>query len=131
MSYADQYKNAKTQGAAREMVAKYLKLDKEGLQIIGKLMGYTVIPEKVVNKKVMPEYRQYLFDTDEGLVKVAPGGNFDGSTGAMMKVGNVYALTFNGKRDIGGGHKVNDFALEEIPSDIGDEPREPGDENPL
>lgn len=123
MGYKELLKAARDQNAARNLVAKYVKLDKEGVEVIGKYMGFVVIPAK----KNMPEYKQYLFDTDDGAVKFAPGNNFDGSTGAMMSVGGVYALTYKGKRDIGAGHKVNEWECVSVPADIGDS-AEPSDE---
>ncbi|GAI56426.1 unnamed protein product [marine sediment metagenome] len=60
------------------------------------------------------EYNQYLFETDEGLVKFALGRSGDGEIGAVLEKGHVYQVEFLGQESISGGRKVNKFNCIEV-----------------
>jgi len=101
--YEEMARKAEKEGTAKEVTVTFVKLEKEGEVMVGQLMGV----QKVVSKKNNGTYLQYLIETDEGLFKVSFGAAFDREMLPILHIGNVYAFTYLGKRDIGGGHSVN------------------------
>ncbi|GAI82088.1 unnamed protein product, partial [marine sediment metagenome] len=63
-------------------------------------------------------YNQYLFDTDDGLIKCAFGGATDKEAGMLMEVDRVYSVEFAGKVKITGGRTVNKFHIERIMEEV-------------
>lgn len=90
-------------GRAVEVTVLFLKLEKPGQSVIGQLMGV----QRVRSRKNEGSYLQYLIDTDQGTVKVNFGAAFDREMMPILHIGSVYKFTYNGKRDLGGGHSVN------------------------
>ena len=110
MSYADQMKAAKEAGTAKDLTPGYLEWKKKGDEIIGKLVSKSPVSGKLSGQS----YLQYLFDTDNGLVKCAFGTATDNEIKALVMVGGVYACTFKGQEKIGGGRKINRFEILEL-----------------
>lgn len=105
MNYSELAKKAISAGTARTVSPEFFKWGKPGQSIVGELLGR----HQVESRQTEGAYNQYIFDTDEGPVKCHMGSNYDTEQGALLKIGNVYILTYKGKEDIGGNRSVNRF----------------------
>ena len=97
-------------GRTRKLSVAYMPWDKKGQIVIGKLISENII----VSRKTDGTYKQYVFHTDDGMVKFQCGSFFDNDQGALMVRGGVYSILFNGKKKIPSGNSVNDFEVIEI-----------------
>lgn len=109
-SYNELYKNSKQNKTAKSLTPNYVKWDKEGQMIVGAFISYSPVQSRLGDK----EYNQYIFETDEGLVKFALGRSADNEVTPVLARGLVYAITFQGKESIAGGRSVNRFDIEEV-----------------
>lgn len=116
MSYKKQFQDAKTAKKTRDLSPDYREWKKDGDQIVGRFLAKNSVAGQLAGKN----YNQYLFDTDDGLVKFALGSATDNEAGALMGVGGVYAVLYHGKEDLKGGRSINRFEIVEIeaPSDV-------------
>ena len=110
MGYHEMAADREKDGRTKKLSVAYLPWDKKGQIVIGKLMSENVI----VSRKTDGTYKQYVFHTDDGMVKFQCGSFFDNDQGALMKIGGVYSILFNGKKKIPSGNSVNDFEVVEI-----------------
>ena len=109
-SYQELYNTSKKAKTVKQLTPVYVKWDKPGQQIIGAFISYNPVQSRLGGT----EYNQYIFETDEGLVKLALGRSADSEFTPQLVRGVVYAITYQGKEKISGGRQVNRFALEEI-----------------
>jgi len=107
MKYAEMIDEAKESKQLKPLTATYIKFDKVGIKIVGLLMGKNEVQGRLSEKT----YTQYLFDTDDGLVKCALGSASDGEAGTLMQIGGIYSITFLGTEAMGGGRRVNKFEV--------------------
>jgi len=114
-TYVEKYKEAKAKGETKTVTPDYVEFKKKGDCVIGLLKGIAVVESSKTGKA----YNQYLVMTDRGLVKFALGNATDNELRDIVKRGKVYAFTFQGKEDLGGGRSVNKFLIELL--DIDDE----------
>lgn len=112
--YMAQYQQAIEAKSARSLSAKYVEWKDKGQQLIGKLLAKNTVTGQLGGKA----YYQYLFDTDEGLEKVALGTATDNEAGQLMQVGGVYSITYGGQEKIAGGRKINRFDVVEVVSPV-------------
>lgn len=115
MGYKEQFAEAKKAKTGRELTAKYIEWKEKGQLLVGRLLS----KNEVASSMGTGTYSQYLFDTDDGLQKVALGKAADGEAGALMVVGGVYAITFQGQEKLTGGRKINRFNVLELEAPIG------------
>ncbi len=108
--YAKMYADAQKDKSVKKLTPKYMKWEKAGQKVIGAFVSKSVIGSRLNDK----EYNQYLFDTDEGLVKFALGGVADAEMSAILVPGVVFCITYLGKTDLEGGKRVNKFDFEEL-----------------
>lgn len=109
-TYAELYEAAQKSKNIRQLTAEYVKWEKPGDVILGRLVGVSAVQSSVGGG----EYNQYLFETDEGLVKFALGRSGDGEIGAVMEKGKVYMINFLGQEELTGGRRVNKFNCIEV-----------------
>ncbi|MBA7471383.1 hypothetical protein ES707_06689 [subsurface metagenome] len=120
--YKSMYNCAKKDGTAKQRTAKYKEWDQKGQVIVGKYISANPVQSKMSDGS----YNQYLFETDEGLIKFALGKSTDQEVSEILVKFNVYAIEFLGQEDLTGGRRVNKFnVLELAPSG------EPGAEQPV
>jgi len=100
-------------GKSINITPKYVCFENEGDTIVGRFLSRSPVQSQT-NQKV---YFQYLFDTDEGLMKFHLGSATDGEAGCVMAEGDVYYVEFLGKEKIGNNKSVNKYHIEEIPID--------------
>ena len=114
-TYLERYKEAKAKGETKVVTPDYVEFKKKGDCVVGMLKGIATVESPRTGKA----YNQYLVLTDKGLVKFALGNATDNELRDIAKRGKVYAFTFQGKEDLGGGRSVNKFLIELL--DIDDE----------
>lgn len=110
MGYKDQYKQVKDSGEGRNLSPTYKEWDKKGDQIIGRMLAKNAVG----GQQAGSTYNQYLFDTDDGLMKFAVGSATDNEAAALMKVGGVYSVIYGGKEKLKGGRQINRFEILEV-----------------
>lgn len=110
MSYKEQYEEAVKSKLGRMLSAEYVAFEKKGQQVIGRLLSKNAVSSSLGSG----EYNQYLLDTDDGLVKLALGKATDGEAGALMVVGGIYSIVFEGQEKLKGGRKINRFTILEL-----------------
>jgi len=117
-SYKELYEAAKKAKSLKQLTPVYHKWEKTGECIIGAYISHNPVQSRLGDTG----YNQYIFETDNGLVKFALGRSADSEFAPMFGKGVVYAITFKGKEKISGGRTVNRFKVEEIGiSDMVDE----------
>uniref|UniRef100_A0A6H1ZTU5 Uncharacterized protein n=1 Tax=viral metagenome TaxID=1070528 RepID=A0A6H1ZTU5_9ZZZZ len=109
-SYKQLYQEAKKNKALKQLTPKYHQWDKEGDCIIGAYINQNPVTSRLGGQ----QYNQYIFETDEGLVKFSLGRAADSEFAEMFAKGIVYSIRFEGKEKISGGRTVNRFMVEEI-----------------
>lgn len=111
MTYAELLKNARDARTLRELAPTFMKWEKEGQYIVGRLISKSTVK----SRQSSGEYVDYVVETDNGVVHFACGNQFDEKIGVGLAIGKVYAWTYKGKRDIGKGRRVNDFSCVLVP----------------
>uniref|UniRef100_A0A6M3LC85 Uncharacterized protein n=1 Tax=viral metagenome TaxID=1070528 RepID=A0A6M3LC85_9ZZZZ len=109
-TYRKMYENASKSKAVKQLTPTYHEWKKENDQVIGAFVTKTEVQSRLGGAA----YNQYLFDTDEGLIKFALGRMADSELSDQFVRGNIYSITYNGKEKIAGGRSVNRFSVEEI-----------------
>lgn len=109
-SYNELYQAAKKEGALKSLTPEYKSWEKTGDMIIGAFVSAA----DVQSSAGPGTYKQYLFDTDVGLVKFALGKATDNEASAILEKGIIYVVTFKGKEKISGGRTINNFTIEEV-----------------
>ena len=109
-SYQELYNSSQKAKTVKSLTPTYVKWEAKGQQIIGAFISHNPVQSRLGGS----EYNQYIFETDDGLVKFALGRAADSEFTPQLAAGVVYAITFEGKEDIAGGRSVNRFNLEEI-----------------
>jgi len=110
-TYKELYATAVKEKQVRPVTAEYRKFEKSGDQVIGQFISKAPVSSSLGKG----EYNQYLFKTDEGMVKFAIGSSNDNEIGAIMVRGLVYRIVYQGKEDLQNGRRVNKFTCELIP----------------
>ena len=109
-SYQELYKSSKRAKTVKPLTPKYIKWEEAGQQIVGAYISHNPVTSRLGDK----EYNQYIFETDDGLIKFSLGRSADSELTPQLVTGIVYAITFQGKEGIAGGRSVNRFLLEEV-----------------
>ena len=110
MKYSEMKKAAEKAGALKDLTPTFFEFSKKGDGFAGKLRSVSTVQSGLGKG----EYCQYLFDTDEGLVKCAFGAATDKELSAFFEPGRVFSVEFLGKIKISGGRSVNKFKILEI-----------------
>ena len=113
VDYKKAYEKAKKESRVKQRTAKYIKWDKPGDEIIGRFISVNPVP----SQRGEGHYNQYLFETNEGMVKFALGSATDREAEEIFIKDSVFAVKFLGKEDIAGGQRVNKFDIWEIVED--------------
>ena len=110
MKYAEMKKEIEKTKGGINLTPSYMEWKKEGDNVTGRLMSISQV------KSSLSEgfYNQYVFETDNGLVKFRLGGATDNETGKLMHVAGIYIIEFLGKEKIKGGKSLNRFKVIEI-----------------
>ena len=109
-TYSKMYDNAQKAKVVKQLTPTYHEWKREGDMIIGAFITRTEVQSRLGGQT----YNQYLFDTDDGLIKFALGRMADSELQDQFVKGGVYAIEYRGKEKIAGGRSVNRFSVEEI-----------------
>lgn len=104
-TFRDLAQKAEKGKTAERLTPTFKTFDKAGDEIIGAYVSHAVVGSEGEGKP----YNQYLFETDEGLVKFHMGSAADTEYAAQFQKGSVYLVRFQGKESIKGGRTVNKF----------------------
>ncbi len=107
MKYKEMFDEALENKTTKQLVSTYFEFKEKGMGFVGLLLGIQPVSSKLGGES----YNQYLFDTDDGLIKCSLGRATDGEAGVVMKVGQVYSVKFLGSEDIGHKRRVNRFDI--------------------
>jgi hypothetical protein len=107
MTYEEQAKKAKAEEVSYALKSNF----GEGEVFIGKLEQI----EKVHFQATNSDLNGYLFDTDAGRVQVVLGAGTDKLF--PLEPGDVYRITYQGKKAISGGKNMNLFKIEKLTFD--------------
>lgn len=113
MKYEEQYRKAQTDKTEETVTPIFKKFREIGEKIIGELLSYSVVESTVGEDK----YNQYLFKTDEGLVKFALGAATDKEIVSSFELHGLYCIEFLGQIKITGGRSVNKFKVIAFPAE--------------
>jgi len=109
-SYKDQLAKAKKGKTTRSLVPKYHDFKSDGELIVGAFVSLAAVDGQAGEKS----YNQYIFDTDDGLIKFHLGSAADNEVAAQFVEGVVYAIEFEGKEEISRNRSVNKFDIFEV-----------------
>lgn len=125
MKYSEMHEEAQKVKALKTLTPTYFEFEKKGDAIVGRYKGRSPVTSSLGSG----EYFQYLFDTDDGLIKIALGQATDKEAGQLLESGKVYVVEYLGQVKISGGRKVNKFDVQVIDetklSGFGEEEEEP------
>jgi len=107
MKYKEMYQEAQKVGGVKTLTPTYVEFEKKGDMIVGRFKGRGPVTSSLGGG----EYYQYLFDSDDGLIKVALGQACDKEAGKLMEEGKVYKIEYLGQVKISGGRKVNKYDI--------------------
>lgn len=110
MGYQDQWDEAVKEEQTESVRARYMVLEKEGESVVGRFLGIG----KVISSLNEKEYNQYIFDTDEGIVKFPLSSTVDVECNQIFVEGEVYRIEYLGEQKTQKGFKVKDFDIRRI-----------------
>jgi len=110
MSFEKYYQKQKKAKVIRQLTPAFMEWKTKGQTLIGAFVSKA----SVQSKSAEQTYYQYIFETDNGLIKFHLGKATDNEIAEVFQRGVVYAVTFNGKEQIQGGRSVNKFNIVEI-----------------
>lgn len=108
--YMKRAQKAMKDGKSENLSPKYVEFKNQGDAIAGMYLDR----HEVLSAQSDKTYYQYLFDSDQGLIKFHLGSATDNEAGSLMIKGDIYYIEFLGKESIGGGKTVNKFHVEKI-----------------
>jgi len=109
-SYKEMYEDAFKNENIKQLTAVYTKFEKKGDYVLGAFISKAPVTSTLGGG----EYNQYLFESDEGLIKFALGRSSDNEIGSVLREGGIYRIEFMGQEEIAGGRRVNKFKCEEV-----------------
>jgi len=110
MTYKELFEQAKKAGALVSCEPVFVKLDKPGDFLIGKLVSI----DAVESVQGTGSFNMYIFQTDAGLMKTKTGAATDHMAGRYLHIGHIYRMEFLGQKELPSGVSVNKFRIEEI-----------------
>ena len=110
MNFRELMKRANEKGVGRDLTPLFMEFKKDGDNIVGKFVAVSSVQSGISDGT----YNQYLFETDEGLIKFHLGAATDKEVLPNMVVGKIYSIAYRGKERIQGGRSVNKWKVVEI-----------------
>jgi len=104
------YEEAKKKGTLKQRTPEFIKFETPGQMVIGEFVSANTVKSSLNDGN----YNQYIFQTDNGLVKFSLGAASDAELEAVLIQGCLYAIEFLGNEKISGGRSVNKFNVVEI-----------------
>jgi hypothetical protein len=109
-NYKQLYETAKKKGTLKQRTPEFIKFEEPGQTVIGEFVSANTVKSSLNDGN----YNQYIFQTDDGLVKFSLGAASDAELEAVLIQGCIYGIEFLGNEKISGGRSVNKFNVVEI-----------------
>jgi len=109
-TYKMMYDKAKKAKALKTLTPTYHDWKSDSSQLVGAYVSHAPVEGSMGGKT----YNQYIFDTDNGLVKFSLGSAADNEIAAILSPGVIYHIEYAGKEEIKGGRQVNKFNIVEL-----------------
>jgi len=110
MKYSEMKEAAEKSQARVNLTPEFYQFKQNGDGFTGRLKSFSEVQSGLTEGT----YLQYMFETDDGLIKCAFGKATDKEIGALIALGRVYNVEYHGKEKITGGRSVNKFKIYEI-----------------
>lgn len=110
MDYAKLAAKALKDGQTENLTPLYREWTEEGQVIVGEFRNKV----EIESSQNQGTYYQYMFETNEGLLKFHLGKATDGEAGCTFTPGGIYHIEYQGKLNLKGGKTVNKFHIERI-----------------
>jgi len=107
MKYKEAHEKAHKENRMSKVTPDYLEWKKSGMKIVGQFVGVSSVP----SSRGEGSYNQYLFHTDDGLVKFAVGAATDKEIMPLISRGQVYSIEYLGKEKLDKTRSVNKFMV--------------------
>lgn len=107
MSYKQQFAEMEKANKVQNLTPQFVKWEKKGQELIGEFRS----AHPVASSMGEGTYTQYVFDTDEGLVKFSLGGAADKEFANVFRTGGLYKIIYDGQVKISGGRSVNQYRV--------------------
>lgn len=101
-------------GALKKLTPEFMKFERVGQKIIGRLVGMA----DVSSSRGDGTYKQYMLETEKGLVKFQTGSATDNEILPLLKPDRVYAFVFKGQEKGKSGYPINRFEVFEVDESI-------------
>jgi hypothetical protein len=118
MEFKARYEAAKAEKKVKVLTPQWYAFENPGDAVLGKLLGTSPVQSGLGTGT----YLQYLMLTDDGLVKFSLGAATDRELSAVLVVGGIYRVEYQGQTKIKGGRRVNKFGVEMLEAADGEEP---------
>jgi len=115
MNYQELWKAAEEEKTTVDITPQWVPWEAEGQYLIGRFRGSSEVSSSLGEGT----YLQYLFNTDDGLVKFSLGRATDNELKTVMLPGGVYHIVYLGQVKVKGGRKVNQFKVQALSSQEG------------
>ena len=107
MSYADRYNEAADKGLVEQATTEIYQWIEEDQVLIGELVDMKPFTDGKFDTDVL----QYIFDTDSGRISTVLGAATDKQLAGKAKPGDLFKITFRGKKHLDDGRQVNLFDI--------------------
>lgn len=109
-TYKKQYEEAKKAKSVKILTPQLFKFTPEDNVIIGVFVSRSLVGD------IEGEggYYQYVFETDEGLIKFGAGSGFDADAGQQLAHGILYMVEYLGQAKTSKGRTVNKYNTIEV-----------------
>ena len=113
MNYKEMAEAAKKAKTGKSLSPKFHDWKTDGDTIVGRLLGTNLVESASTGQP----YKQYLVETDTGLVKFHLGGFTDSEISSLIVIGHVYLVENLGKEKLAGGRSINNFSILDLTPD--------------
>jgi len=113
MNFQELWNNAEKEKQVIDVTPQWVPWEAAGQFLIGRYKGSSEVDSSLGEGT----YLQYLFDTDDGLVKCSLGRATDNELKTVMVIGQIFQITFLGQVKIKGGRHVNQFSVKTFDDD--------------
>ncbi len=113
MSFQQMWNEAEEKKKVVDITPQWVPFEAAGQVIVGRFRGSS----EVASSLGEGTYLQYLFNTDDGLIKFSLGRATDNELKTVMHEGGIYQIVYLGQVKVKGGRKVNQFKVQTLAED--------------
>lgn len=112
-TYYELFKLGSEEGRVKEISYNIIKWEEPDQSVCGEVIGFEDFEEGAFEGKCLA----WKIDTDQGLVSCVCGSVADERM-KNVAVGDLISITFQGKKDIAEGRRMNMFQIKHIPAKV-------------